>query len=223
MSENFDLLARTPLFTGLRREELESMLACLSARIIQLEKGAPVCLEGDAANHVGIVLLGAVQVVREDYYGNRSVLTVAEPGELFAEVFACAGLETMPVSVLALKHSRIMLLDCKKVLTVCSNACPFHTRLVNNLLRVVAQKNLALNQKIHFMSRRTTREKVMAYLLEQAKRHGSDRFTIPFDRQALADYLGVERSAMSTEISKLKQAGFLDCKGSWFHIKKAYL
>ena len=222
MESNFEILSRTPLFSTISRDDLPSMLACLSAKTTAIDKGTSVFLEGDPANHVGIVLSGAVQVVRDDYYGNRSVLTVAEPGDLFAEVFACAGLDTMPVSVIAVKDSRIMLLDCKKVLTVCSNACPFHTQLVNNLLRVVAQKNLALNRKIQVMSHRTTKEKIMAYLLEQAKRQNSAQFTIPYDRQALADYLGVERSAMSTEIGKLKKAGILDCKGSWFHIKKSY-
>ena len=222
MEPNFEILLRTPLFASIRREELSSILGCLSAKMIAADKGTSVFLEGDPAVHVGIVLSGAVQIVQDDYYGNRSVLAVAEPGDLFAEVFACAGLDTMPVSVITVKDSEIMLLDCKKVLTVCSHACPFHTQLVNNLLRVVAQKNLALNRKIQVMSHRTTKEKIMAYLLEQAKRHNSAQFTIPFDRQTLADYLGVERSAMSTEIGKLKASGFFDCKGSWFHIKKSY-
>jgi CRP-like cAMP-binding protein len=222
MDKYFDLLTCTPLFSAIGRENMSSMLNCLSAKMTDYEKGASVFLEGAPATHVGIVLEGAVQVARDDYYGNRSVLALAEPGDLFGEVFACAGLDTMPVSVIAVKNSRVMLLDVKRILTVCSHACPFHTQLVNNLLRVVAQKNLALNQKIRAMSHRTTKEKVMAYLLEQAKRHNSARFTIPFDRQALADYLGVERSAMSAEIGKLKQAGILDCKGSAFHIKKSF-
>ena len=222
MEKYFELLSSAPLSSDIDPNDLSSMLSCLSAKVTEVPKGSPVFLEGDPASHVGIVLDGAVQVVRDDYYGNRSVLTVAEPGDLFAEVFACAGLDTMPVSVFAAKNSKIMLLDFKRVLTVCSRACPFHTQLVSNLLRVVAQKNLALNQKIQCMSRRTTKEKVMVYLLEQAKRHKSAQFTIPFDRQALADYLGVERSALSAEISKLKQAEILDCKGPWFYIKKSY-
>lgn len=221
MSENCEVLSQCPLFAGIKQNELDTMLSCLSPKLMESTKGDAVFLEGAPAEYVGIVLSGAVQVVREDYYGNRSVLTMAEPGDLFAEVFSCAGLESMPVSVFAVKPSRILLLNCKKVLTVCGNGCPFHHQLVTNLLQIVSRKNLALNQKIHVMSRRTTKEKVMAYLLEQAKRQNSAAFTIPFDRQALADFLGVERSAMSTEISKLKQAGIIDCKGSWFHIKSS--
>ena len=175
-------------------------------------------LEGDPAEFVGVVLSGQVQIVRTDYYGNRSVLTVVSPGGLFAEAFACAGVEALPVSAMALQTSTVLLLDCKRVLTGCSNACTFHSRLVRNLLKGIAQKNLMLTSKIRCMSQKTTREKLLEFLLEQAKQHGSAEFVIPYDRQALADYLGVERSAMSAEISKLKKAGRIDCSGSRFRV-----
>ena len=124
----------------------------------------------------------------------------------------------MPVSAMALENAGVLLLDCKRVLTSCPNACPFHKKLVQNLLRGIAQKNLILTQKIRCMSQKTTQEKLMEFLLEQAKQHGRAEFVIPYDRQALADYLGVERSAMSAEISKLKKAGRIDCSGSRFQV-----
>ena len=124
----------------------------------------------------------------------------------------------MPVSVIAVKDSAVLLLDCRRVLTSCSNSCHFHNRLMKNLLQGMAQKNLALSQKIRYMSQKSTKEKLMAYFLDQAKQHGSTEFVIPYNRQALADYLGVERSAMSAEISKLKNSGQIDTKGSWFSI-----
>lgn len=219
MEKYFAILSRCPLFAGVEQEELGLMLQCLGAREREIPKGEPVFLEGDPAGFIGAVLEGAVQVVRDDYYGTRSVLTVIEPGEIFGEAFSCAGVETMPVSAFALKGSKVLWLDCKRMLTVCSNACQFHNRMVANLLRAVARKNLTLSRKIQFMSQRTTKEKVMAYLLDQAKTQGSPAFTIPHDRQALADFLGVERSAMSAEIGKLKKAGVLDCKGPWFQLK----
>jgi len=218
MQQYFEIIRKSSLFEGVDAKELAAMLNCLGTRIIDVSKGSAVFLEGDPAESVGMVLSGAVQVVRDDYYGNRSVITVVEEGELFAEIFACANIPTLPVSVFAVCDSRVMLMDCRRILTVCSNACIFHTRLIHNLLQAVAQKNLSLSQKIQFMSRRTTREKIMAYLLDQAKRRQSDSFTIPYDRQALADYLGVERSAMSAEISRLKKDGAIDCKGSWFRV-----
>ena len=126
----------------------------------------------------------------------------------------------MPISGYAAADSRVLLLSARKMLTVCTNACGFHNRLVKNLLQVVAGKNLLLSRKIQFMSRKTTREKLMAYLLDQAKLHGSAEFTIALDRQALADYLGVERSAMSAELSKLRRDGVLESTGSRFCLLK---
>ena len=218
MEEYFDSLSQCPLFAGISQQELGRMLSCLGGKITGIAKGNPVFLEGDPAEFVGVVLSGKVQIVRDDYYGNRSVLTVVSPGGLFAEAFACAGVEALPVSAMALETSTVLLLDCKRVLTSCSNACHFHSTLVQNLLRGIARKNLILTQKIRCMSQKTTREKLMEFLLEQAKQHGSAEFVIPYDRQALADYLGVERSAMSAEISKLKKAGRIDCSGSRFRV-----
>ena len=148
MEEYFDILSQCPLFSGISRQELEQMLSCLGGKITGSAKGNPVFLEGDPAEFVGVVLSGQVQIVRTDYYGNRSVLTVVSPGGLFAEAFACADVETLPVSVIALQNSTVLLLDCKRVLTGCSNACPFHSRLVRNLLKGIAQKNLMLTSKI---------------------------------------------------------------------------
>ena len=218
MEEYFDILSQCPLFAGISREELKSMLSCLDGKIIKTAKGSPVFLEGARAEFVGVVLSGKVQILRTDFYGNRSVLTVVSPGGLFAEAFACAEVETLPVSAVALESTSVLLLDCKRVLTSCPNACPFHSKLVRNLLQGIAQKNLMLTQKIRCMSQKTTQEKLMEFLLEQAKQHGSGEFVIPYDRQALADYLGVERSAMSAEISKLRKAGQIDCTGSRFRI-----
>ena len=138
----------------------------------------------------------------------------------FAEAFACAAIPTMPVSAFAKTDSTVLVMDHRKILTVCSNSCRFHNLLIKNLLQVVAQKNLALSSKIRLMSQKTTREKLLAYLLDQAKINGCTEFTIPLDRQALADYLGVERSAMSTELGKLKKQGIIDFKGSHFVFKQ---
>lgn len=220
MEQYFDLLLKNPLFSGIQKEELRSLLGCLSARVVSFVKGAPVFLEGDPAGSVGFVLEGAVEIVHDDFYGNRSLLSVAEAGELFAEAFACSGIESMPVSGYAIRDCKLLWLECRKMLTVCSNACGFHGKLINNLLQVVAYKNLLLGQKIRVMSQKTTRDKLMLYLLEQAKQKGSREFTIPLSRQALADYLGVERSAMSAELSKLRSVGALESKGSWFRLQQ---
>ena len=219
MEAYYEILSQCPLFAGISREEMPEILDCLDKRVVEVSKGDPVFLEGEPARYVGVVLSGGVQIVRDDYYGNRSVLTMVAPGGMFAEAFVCAGLDALPVSAFAVQSSAVLLLDCSRVMTGCD--CLFHSRLVYNLLRGMARKNLALTEKIRFMSRKTTREKLMEFLLDQAKRRGSAAFTIPYDRQALADYLGVERSAMSAELGKLKKAGVIETSGSWFRVTAA--
>ncbi len=220
MREYLDVLAGCPLFDGVERADITAMLGCLDGRAVEVRKGEAVFNEGDPARFMGIVLAGSVQILRDDYYGNRSVLTVVGPGGLFAEAFACAGLERMPVSAVAQLPGAVLLMDCRRVLRSCSNACPFHSRMVDNLLRGIAQKNLTLTQKIRYMSQKTTRDKLMEVLLDQAKAHHSAEFTIPFDRQSLADYLGVERSALSAEISRMRRDGLIESTGSRFRLLK---
>ena len=216
--EHLEILKRCPLFAQIEEADLVTMLDCLGAREMEAAKGETVFWEGDPARYVGIVLSGQVQILQEDYYGNRVILGRVTPGELFGESFACAGVEALPVSVVAMERSHILLLDCRRITTSCCNACAFHSRMVFNLLRVMADKNLHFHQKLQITSRRTTREKLMTYLLAQAKLRQTSQFTIPFDRQELADYLGVDRSGLSTEIGKLKAEGVIDCHRSTFKI-----
>jgi CRP-like cAMP-binding protein len=216
--EYLPVLRACPLFDGVEEQDLPIMLDCLGAKTIQAEKNAPIFRQGDPARYVGIVLAGQVQILQEDYYGNRSILGRAGPGELFGEAFACAGVEALPVSVVAAEHSCVMLLECGRITTSCCNACAFHSRMIVNLLRVMAAKNLQFHQKLQITSRRTTREKLMSYLLAQAQTRRASQFTIPFDRQELADYLGVDRSGLSAEISRLKAEGVIDCHRSTFKI-----
>ena len=219
MEQYFEILSQCPLFQGIDPADIAEMLSCLDGNIKEFSKGSPVFLEGGPAQFVGVVLSGTVQIVRDDYYGNRSVLTVVSPGGLFGEAFSCAGLETLPVSAIAIQPCSVLLLDCRRVLNECSNVCRFHSRLVYNLLQGIAKKNLMLTQKIRCMSQKTTRKKLMEFLLDQAKQQGSPEFVIPYDRQALTDYLGVERSAMSAEIGKMRKEGLIECRGSRFLLK----
>lgn len=218
MEQFFDVLSGCPLFEGIERGDIPSVLRCLEGRIVDYSKGEMIFMEGDPAEFIAVVLSGEVQIVRDDYYGRRSIITQVQPGEMFAEAFSCAGLETLPVSAAALGTSSILFLSCDKILESCSSACSFHSRLVHNLLREVAGKNLELTRKIRYMSKRTTQEKLMEFLLDQVKRHGKREFVIAYDRQGLADYLGVERSAMSAELGKMRRAGLIESRGSWFKV-----
>lgn len=210
------ILEKCPLFDGIRAEDLSAMMGCIGGRTVTVHRGQVILREGDPATQVGMVLSGAVQMVRQDYYGNRSLVAQIGPAELFGESYACAGIASLPISIVADMDSTVLMMDCRRMITTCSSACEFHNRIIFNLLRVVATKNLVFDQKIQITAQRTTREKLMTYLLHQAKLHGSSSFIIPYDRQELADYLEVERSGLSAEISKLRKERVLESEKSRF-------
>lgn len=216
MKDFFDILRECPLFDRIEDESLKEMLGCLNAKERSYKKGDAVFAEGDKAKYLGIVLEGSVQLVRVDYYGNRSILANIEPPQLFGEAFACAGLKSLPVDAVAAADTKILLLDAQRIARPCGNACPCHGQTILNLLHIVAKNNLVLHQKIEITSKRSTREKLMTYLLLQAKNAKSHTFTVPYDRQELADYLEVDRSGLSAEISKLRNEKVLECRRSTF-------
>ena len=218
MEQYFPVLAGCPLFEGIDRQDLKGFLKCLGARVLTTKKGQTIFREGDPAGAIGIVVAGGVQLIREDYYGNRSVVGHVGEAQLFGEAYAFSTAATLPVSVVAQEEGAVVLLDGLRITGRCSNSCSFHNQVIFNLLRLVSNKNLMLHQKIQVTSQRTTREKLMAYLLSQAKLQGSNSFTIPYDRQALADYLEVDRSGLSAEISKLRKEGILESEKNHFRI-----
>ena len=223
MKEYFSLLSACPLFFELGPERIRAALACLDPIESFIPKGAAIFHEGDPVQHVGIVLSGSVQLTRTDRSGKRTVMMSAAPGALLGDTYLCAGAGQAPATATAALDSVVLSFDGQKLLTACENNCSIHRQIIRNLMRSVAQKNLMLNQKIYLMSRRTTREKLMAFLTEQARQQGTAEFWIPYDRQSLADYLGVERSAMSAEIGKLKKDGVIDCTGSWFRLNEPHI
>ena len=218
MKKFLEVLKGCSLFSGIAEEDLLRMLSCLNAQVIDLDAKYTLFSEGSAAKYVALVLSGALRVEQTDYYGNRSILSEAKPGELIGDDFSCADVQSIPVSVIASEPSEVMLLDCSHVLKTCNNACGFHHKLIYNLMKGLAAKSLYLHQKIEITSKRTTREKLLAYLNTAARYAGADSFTIPFDRQELADYLEVDRSGLSSEIGRLKREGVIDTKKNWFSL-----
>lgn len=208
MEQYLPLLARTALFQGLTEEELQQTLDCLGAVKRRYPRQFFLLRAGDQTQSVGLLLSGSALLIQEDLWGRRNILAKVGPGDTFAEAFAAAG-GPLNLSVVAHEDCEVLLLDLNRVLTLCPSACPSHTKLVHNLVAVLAQKLLVLNDKITHMSRQTTQEKLLSYLSAQAQRQGSLTFDIPYDRQQLADYLCVDRAAMSSELSKLQKKGLL--------------
>jgi len=218
MKKYFNILRKCPLFNDIDDNDLTTMLACLGAKILSFDKKYTVFSEGSPAKYVGIVLSGSVQIIKNDYYGNRSIVSSAEPSDLIGEAFACAEVDNLPVSIVANEPSEIMLIECYRILHSCSNGCHFHQHMIFNLMKNLAMKNILFHQKIEITSKRSTREKLMAYLMLQAEKTKSNRFRIPFDRQELADYLEVDRSGLSAEISKLRKEGIIESEKNYFEL-----
>ncbi len=218
MEKYIEILKKCPLFFNITENDLPVMLRCLDAKIDFFGKKYTVMAEGRPAKYIGIVLSGAVQIEQTDYYGNRSILSVISQGEVFGEAFACCNADSLPVSVIASKDSEIMFIDCSHILHICKNNCAFHNQLIYNLMKDIALKTVLFHERIEVISKRSTREKLLAYLHILSKKEGSRCITVPFDRQELADYLEVDRSGLSAEISKLKKEGLLYCKKNYFEL-----
>ena len=218
MKKYFEILKKTSLFEQIEENDLDRMLHCLGARVTSFDKKYTVFSEGSPAKYIGILLSGTVQILRMDYYGNRSLLEEVRPGELFGEAFACAEVSSLPISVIASEPSEVMLIESSHILHTCSNNCNFHQRMIFNLMKDLAQKSLRYHRRMEVTSKRTTREKLMAYLMLCSQDADSDSFEIPFDRQELADYLEVDRSGLSAEIGKLKKEGFIENEKSRFRL-----
>lgn len=221
MEPYLPLLHRLPLFSGIDEEQLRVLLGCLSTEVRRYAADSFLLYEGDPATRMGVLLEGQAQIVQDDYFGNRTILAVLEPGEAFAEAFVCAGAAQLPVGVQAVTPCVAALMDMKMGLELCAQKCSFHVVFVTNLMRVLAAKNLELNNKALLLSRRTTRDKVLAFLSDCSRRAGAAHFEIPFTRQQMADYLSVDRSALSAELSRMQKEGLLHYTKNSFSLEQS--
>lgn len=219
MKEFLSVIRSSQLFSGVSEDELTAILSCLKAESRDFPKDAFLLRAGDTAESIGLVLSGSVLVIQEDIWGNRNILSKAGPGQTFAAAFACAPGSRLNVSVVAEAPVTAMFLNVKRILTVCPSACTHHSRIIRNLLGELAGKNLRFSEKLTHMGQRTTRAKLMSYFSAEAQRLGRYEFDIPFSRQQLADYLGVERSGLSLELGKMRSEGLLDFQKNHFVLK----
>ena len=217
MNNNVEILRKVKLFDAID-DKLEDMLQCLGSEEKKYDRGEIILMTGQPVTSVGVVLSGEVQIIQEDYYGNRSILTKLKPGHIFGEAFASAGIRESPVTILAKSNCRIMFLAIERIISTCPNSCIFHSQLMENLLKILARKNILLSSKNQLLSQRTIRDKVLSYLGLQAEKKGSLEFEIPFSRNELADFLCVDRSALSRVLSQLKKDGTIEYQNQHFRL-----
>ncbi len=221
MDEFLPIIHASELFAGVDESEIPVMLQCLDAKREAFPKDAFLLREGQITSSIGMVLSGSVLVVQEDIWGNRNILSRINPSQTFATAFACAPGAVLNVSVVADTPVTVLFLNVRRILTVCSSACTHHSKVVYNLLGDLAQKNLRFNEKLTHMGQRTTRAKLMSYFSMMARKKGSFEFEIPFSRQQMADYLGVERSGLSAELGKMQKEGLLEYNRNRIVLKKS--
>jgi CRP-like cAMP-binding protein len=209
-----------PLFEGVRVEEIEKLMGCFRARARKFEKDAYLFVEDDEISAMGIVISGTIHMVHDDFWGNRTIISRIDAGNIFAESFACGKAARFPLSAIAVEETEALFIHVQKIISVCPSACSFHTRILNNMIQELAEKNINLINKIQHITQHTTREKLISYLSMQAREAGSSSFDIPFNREELAEFLSVDRSAMSSELGRMRADGLLTFRKNHFSLLK---
>ena len=218
MKEMLSVLRTSGIFSGISEEETEKMLHCLEVRPETFQKDEYILLAGDRVEAFGLVITGKVLIIQEDFWGNRNILAAVGAGHCFAETFACSPGAVLNVSVMAQTNVQVLFLNVKRILTTCPSTCSHHSRMIRNLLSELAEKNLRLNEKITHLGQRSRRAKILSYLSAEAQRYGSAEFDIAFSRQQLADYLSVDRSGLSLELSRMQEEGLLEYRKNHFKL-----
>lgn len=216
--ENIKIIKKLNLFDEISEEDLSGMLYCLQAKTTDYKKNEFVWIQGDENYSVGIVLSGKINVLKEDIAGNRNLIASISAPSVFGESLVCSEIARSPVSVQAATDSTIMTIEFLKLVKVCHNSCPFHTRLIQNMLKIIALKNLNLNDKINYLKKKTTQQKIASYILNHLSEKETMISNIPLNREELADYLGVNRSALSRELGKMRDNGWIKYKKNTFEI-----
>ena len=210
MKKYISILKRTQMFAGVGDDEISAMLSCLGARLYNYKKGEYVLRQGEHLNDILVLVEGNLHIQNDDYWGNRSILGQVTVGEMFGEAYVAPESGVLLNDVVATENSVVIFFNVKRIITTCSSACRFHTMVVQNMFFAISEKNKKLVQKLGHMSKRTTREKLISFLSEEAKKQNNAIFTIPFNRQQLADFLSVDRSAMSNELCKMRDEGLIE-------------
>ena len=208
----------SPLFDGIAATDMKAMMHCIGYRIVQFPKGKILAFEGENLKQIGIVLSGTVDMVKEDLWGNKTMLVRIGKDQLFGETFACGDDNLSMVTFIASENASIMFMPFCRIMRNCTMSCEFHHRLTENMVRLIANKNRDLMQKIEVVSKRTIREKLLSYLSIQGKLQGTRYFEIPLGRVELAEYLCTDRSALTRELVKMKNEGLIDYDKNCFRI-----
>lgn len=217
---NYKFISESKIFQNISEQEIEHIFKCLQIKQTKYNKQDIILHTGTPIDSMGFILSGSVIIEQTDIWGNQTIFDHIPSGQIFAETYACVPDELLMVNVVAAEETEILFLKTERILKTCSSSCKFHSRLIHNLLSVMAAKNLTLTRKMSHITSKTIRGRLLSYLSFQALKQKTYTFEIPFNRQQLADYLCVDRSAMSHELSKMQKEGLLSFDKNKFHLKE---
>lgn len=215
-----DLLmqVKSPLFDGIRPDEREAVLGCIGYRTASYRKGEMIVTEEEQLSYIGILIAGAVDMIKEDVWGNKTLLERVYQDGLFGETFACGRDARSVVTFTAAEDVKILFLPFQKVMHTCGMACVFHHRLIENMVRIIADRNRKLLHKVDVISKKTLRQKILAYLSWQSEECGSKYFEVPLGRTEMAEFLCADRSALTRELARMREEGLIDYDRNCFRI-----
>ena len=212
-------LQNSKIFDEISEKDIKALHFCFKTRVKIVQKGEILIDEGEPFESIVLVLDGHLRSIINDYYGNTSILADYRDGETIGVEEAFTGNNIAQYTLVAIEDTQVLTMNKYAVMRPCVNMCPRHTQFQNNLVKIISQKNIELMQKFNHITKSSTKDKVLSYLQYVSKQQNSKYFDIPFNRQELADYLSVDRSALSFELSKLKKQGILDFTKNHFMLK----
>lgn len=206
------------LFSGIAEENLSAILTCLGGYLKTCRKGEIIFLSKEPVKSIGLIVKGRVRMSKEYENGDTSLLMNIEKGELLGETFACGSFLNSRVVFQAAADSEIFFLPFHKVIHTCNMTCTFHHRLIENMVRLISDKNVQLIEKMEATSRKSLRDKILTYLFHQAEKNENREFEIPLGRVELAEYLCVDRSALTRELTRMQEEGLLSYQKNKFKL-----
>jgi cAMP-binding proteins - catabolite gene activator and regulatory subunit of cAMP-dependent protein kinases len=211
-------LQKCTLFANASAEDLQKMYTCIAARERVITRGTFVFQAGDKVRFVYLILSGSMHIIDQDFFGNQSIIETMNCGTLFGESYVLSLKEKQLVSVIAAENSVVLEIDPARLFGICPNGCPCHAQLIRSTLFILSEKIVRITRKMGHIMRRTIRQKLLSYLSSCAQQENCNSFSIPYSRQQLADYLCVDRSALSHELSRLKASGVIRYKKNHFEL-----
>ncbi|CUH93802.1 Crp/Fnr family transcriptional regulator [Herbinix luporum] len=218
MEKYFPILKKCVLFRGIEEADYKHLLACLSAQVKHYNEEEYLFFAGDRLDHIGIVLSGRLEILKESLAGNKHIIAILDPSHMFAEGIVCTATRLSPVTVQAMEPVKILLIPYERIIKSCGQSCSFHIGLIQNMMVILGEKNVILNYKLELLTLKGMREKLASYLLKASLENGSNTFQIPLNRTELADFLNVSRTSMCRELTRMKNDGLIDLYGRSFKI-----